>query len=263
VRPHGISKGKYLQVYAPIANENIFTNLWQGPYYGYERVLETFELTDKPRRIKPVSIYYHTYSTSKVAGLQALRKVYNWALNQPLHPVFTSDFIRKVHDFHTFAIAKEGRGWRVRGSGELRTLRMPFPEATVLASLASSQGVAGATSGTEGAYLHLSGATAWIANPAAANAPDLTGAAPRAWLHDANARVNRWTQSENGATTAFRLDGYVPLHFALSGIRPSCTVSANGRALTADTKTENQRNDLRTYRLPDASAQIQINCADR
>ena len=82
-------------------------------------------MTDKPRRIKPVGIYYHTYSASKAAGLKALKKVYDWALSQPLHPVRTSEFIRKVQDFHTYAIAREGDGWRVRGAGQLRTLRMP------------------------------------------------------------------------------------------------------------------------------------------
>ena len=52
--------------------------------------------------------------------------MYDWALSQPLHPVRTSEFIRKVQDFHTYAIAREGDGWRVRGAGQLRTLRMPY-----------------------------------------------------------------------------------------------------------------------------------------
>ena len=38
----GIKEG-YLQVYAPITNENIYTNLWTGPFYGFERAIETME----------------------------------------------------------------------------------------------------------------------------------------------------------------------------------------------------------------------------
>jgi len=27
-------------------NENIFTNLWKGPFWGYINVMQTFELTE-------------------------------------------------------------------------------------------------------------------------------------------------------------------------------------------------------------------------
>ncbi|RLJ38706.1 bifunctional glycoside hydrolase 114/ polysaccharide deacetylase family protein [Acidovorax sp. 106] len=263
VRPHGITKGNYLQVYAPIANENIFTNLWRGPFYGYERVLETFEMTDTPRRIKPVGIYYHTYSASKVAGLQALRKVYNWALNQPLHPVFTSEFIRKVQDFHTYAIAIEGEGWRVRGAGHLRTLRFPIAAAAMVAPLSTSEGVAGVSEGVEGSYVHLTGAQAWVANPASALVPSGPTAEARIWLHDANARITQWERKQQGLRTDFSLQGHVPLQFTLSGMAPTCKVSANGQTLAAAKSSEKERPDLRTYRLPDAAAQIQILCAGR
>lgn len=41
VGPLGITKNGFLQVYAPITNENIYTSLWKGPFYGYQRVLQT------------------------------------------------------------------------------------------------------------------------------------------------------------------------------------------------------------------------------
>lgn len=49
VRSWGLRKGGHLQIYAPVTNENIYTNLWHGPFYGFERVIETFEMTDAPR----------------------------------------------------------------------------------------------------------------------------------------------------------------------------------------------------------------------
>ncbi|WP_240456826.1 hypothetical protein [Acidovorax sp. 1608163] len=225
--------------------------------------METFELTDTPRRIKPVGIYYHTYSASKVAGLQALRKVYNWALNQPLHPVFTSEFIRKVQDFHTYAIAIEGEGWRVRGAGHLRTLRFPIAAAAMVAHLSASEGVAGVSEGVEGSYVHLTGAQAWVANPASALGPSGSTSETRIWLHDANARVTQWERKQQGLRTDFSLQGYMPLQFTLSGMVPTCKVSANGQTLAATKSSEKERPDLRTYRLPDAAAQIQILCAGR
>lgn len=259
----GITKGGYLQIYAPITNENIYTNLWRGPFYGYERVLETFEMTDQPRRIKPVGIYYHTYIATKAAGLKSLKKVYDWAMARPLHPIRTSDFIRKVQDFHTYAIATEGQGWRVRSSGHLRTLRLPVSATNMRPYLTTSEGVAGVSEGVEGSYVHLTGAQAWVANPAAARGPSEATAEARIWLHDANARVTQWERKQQGLRTDLRLQGHVPLQFTLSGMLPTCKVSANGQTLAATKPSEKERPDLRTYRLPDAAAQIQILCAGR
>ncbi len=75
VSPLGIAKGGMFQTYAPVMNENVYTNLWRGPFYGFEKVIETFEMTGRPRRLKPINIYYHTYSASKPAALNALHKV--------------------------------------------------------------------------------------------------------------------------------------------------------------------------------------------
>ncbi|MGY8875065.1 MAG: endo alpha-1,4 polygalactosaminidase, partial [Pseudoalteromonas sp.] len=55
------------QIYAPILNENVYTNLWHGPYYGFRRLTETFEITEKPYRLKPYTIYYHFYSGEVLA----------------------------------------------------------------------------------------------------------------------------------------------------------------------------------------------------
>lgn len=158
VKSWGIRKGGHLQIYAPVTNENIYTNLWHGPFYGFERVIETFEMTDAPRRLKAVDIYYHSYSASKQASLKALHKAYQWALRHKLHPIYGSEYIRKVEDFYEFAIGREGEGWRLRGPGRLRTLRLPPSLGTPV--VAESTGVAGYAPGVDGSYLHLAGGAA-------------------------------------------------------------------------------------------------------
>ncbi|KQM71267.1 hypothetical protein ASE76_08625 [Xylophilus sp. Leaf220] len=258
IGPHGIQKGGLLQVYAPITNENIYTNLWKGPYYGYEQVLQSFEMTGTPRRIKPVDIYYHVYSASKRAGLNALRKVYDWAQAQPLHPVFASEFIRKVQDFHTYAVARDGDGWRVRGDGELRTLRMPAALGTPLPQ--ASQGVAGYTAAAEGGtYVHLTGGAAWLQMRAGdAAAP----AAPQGpYLSDANARLAEWTVRDQGRTD-FALKGYAPLAFGLANAG-NCQVRANQRLLTPTRAASPATPAVQQFRLSDAAAQIQLQCPAR
>ena len=247
----GIRKNGYLQVYAPITNENIYTNLWRGPFYGFERVIESFEMTDTPRRLKPVDIYYHTYSASKRAGINALHRVFNWTQSQSLHPVFASEYMTKVADFHNLAIAREGQGWRIRGDGNLRTLRLP---AELRPEMTAAQGVAGYSPAPEGIYVHLTGPSAWFSSAGA------TGKTP--YLHDANGRISDWLRSSNQGKQrlTFRLNGHQPLDFRLANAS-ACQVEINGKPATA-LRTESQNSpQLTRFKLKDAAAKIEISCA--
>lgn len=249
----GIRKNGLLQVYAPITNENVYTNLWSGPFYGFQRAIETFEMTGSPRRIKPVGIYYHVYSASKPAALKALKKVYDWSLAQPLHPVHASEFIAKVQDFHDYAIARDGNGWRLRSSnGALRTVRLPA--ALGQPQLANSQAVAGWRQGQEGHYVHLSGPAAVLH----------TGAQPATgpYLVEANARLTHWQFQEEGLGAQFRLQGHVPLEFALSHAQ-ACQVRANQRPLTALSPAAQTPAAVQQFKLSDAASEIQILCPAR
>lgn len=250
---HGLLRDGLLQVYAPITNENIYTNLWRGPYYGYERVIESFTMTGHPRRIKPVDIYYHTYSASKRAGLKAVQKALDWALKQPLHPVFASEYIRKVQDFHSLALAREGKFWRVRSNGELRTLRLPA--ALGRPKLDSSTGVAGFFDGPEGKYIHMTGQTASFETT---QAP--TAEAP--YLAEANARLNNWNADQRKNRIEFILQGHVALQFAL-GASDTCRVQANNRAILPARSEAAAQGTLRHFRLNDVTAKIRIDCPAR
>ena len=64
----GLQRDKGFQVFAPNQNENVYTKDWLGPFYGFERVIETFEFTEKPRRLKPINIYFHTYGDKNWRG---------------------------------------------------------------------------------------------------------------------------------------------------------------------------------------------------
>jgi len=246
---HGIEKDGFLQVYAPITNENIYTNLWRGPYYGFERVIESFEMTETPRRIKPVGIYYHTYSASKRAGLNALHKAFAWTKTQSLHPVFASEYMLKVRDFHDLAIAREDGGWRVRGNGDLRTLRISGDAPR----LENSQGIAGYNQGREGHYVHLAGASAWFET-----ATEPSSDRPR--LIDANARISDWRAE--GHALNFALKGHLPLEFTLS-MPPGCSARANGQSLLPHRNSREGKTAVHHYRHAHAAAQIQIRCPGR
>lgn len=239
VGPLGISEGGHLQVFAPNQNENRYTNLWTGPFYGYERAIETFELTERPLRLKPINIYYHTYSASKTGSLKALKKVYDWALKQPVFPVFASTYIRKVIDFHELAIAFDGEGWRIVGGSEVRTLRVPkrmgYPD------LNRSEGVLGWWDEEDVRYIHLGGA--------AESRLVMDDKPPsRIGLARANARV----QAMSGG---WRVEGFQPLELELANA-DRCRVLVNGK--TAVTRS-NGRGRI-SVRHPAASATVEAHC---
>lgn len=213
----GILRGAALQVFAPNQNENLYTNEWRGPYWGYQRVIETFELTETPRRLKPVNIYYHTYSATKEASLAALHRVYGWALAQPLVHVFASDYIRAVQDFHRLVLARDWRraqpAWRVRGAHALRTLRLP---SEVAVDLLASEGVAGVAPGPGARYLHLGAAQAEVVLGTGARVP---------YVRFASGFIEQWQRSTTGAR--FVLVSYGDAEFTLAGAR-GCRVAVDG-----------------------------------
>ena len=124
VAPLGLQRDEYYQIYTGAQNENVYTNDWLGPFWGFKKVVQTFKLTNSPRRLKPIDIYYHIYSGSKIASLNALRYVFDWSLKQDVMPIFTSAYIPKVMDYFAISIANEKDEWLFDGMRDLKTLRI-------------------------------------------------------------------------------------------------------------------------------------------
>ena len=227
IAAQGIRKDTWYQVFAPMQNENVYTNNWTGPFYGYERVIETFELTEAPHRFKPINIYYHTYSASKVASLKALRKVYEYAMAQPVTPVHVAEYIRKVLDFERMAMARDlvSGDLIVRGDGALRTLRSGIDAA--VPDLATSVAVAGYASGPNARYITLAGPEARLALGAAGAAPNPAHAA---YLFDANGAISEIARA--GGAFGFTLTSHVAPSFRLANAE-RCTVTINGKPARA------------------------------
>ncbi|MDH4944742.1 endo alpha-1,4 polygalactosaminidase [Sulfurimonas sp. C5] len=153
IAPYGIKRGDYYQVYTGAQNENVFTNDWLGPFWGFKRVTQTFELTNSPRRFKPIDIYYHLYSGSKRASLEALKYVFNWALKQDVMPIYTSEYIPKVMDMYEVSMANEGNNWLINGMKDLKTIR--FEDFTQAIDMKNSQGTIGITQFENHTYVSL------------------------------------------------------------------------------------------------------------
>lgn len=216
--------GERFQTYAPIMNENVYTNLWTGPFYGFEKVIETLELTGSPRRLKPIDIYYHFYSGAKTASLKALVKVYEWVEKQETFPVWASEYVEKVKGFLTTGVAETpDGGWRITGIGSLRTIRVDknagWPD------FARSTGIAGFRDIPQGRYVHLTGkspAYLYLVDKKPNGVP---------YLHSSNAGIAEW--EKRGNVVDFRLRGHSPVKMTIAGASGGCVVSWRGGELAS------------------------------
>ncbi|WP_457567505.1 endo alpha-1,4 polygalactosaminidase [Desulfurobacterium sp.] len=214
ISPMGINKGKYFQVYAPVQNENIYTNLWKN-FGGYVRVIQTFKLTEKPRRLKPISIYYHWYSGQKIASLKALKKVYEWALSRNPIPEYLSIYAQKVMEFRGGAMAKKGNRWVFKTAGDLRTVRIPASEGYPVIN--KSKGVVGYKKINNSIYISLDNSGSYEIK--LAKHPENPFV-----LVESNGRITQFTREKGRYKISFK--GYVPLEITVR--EEGCHVESSG-----------------------------------
>lgn len=144
VAPISVPVGSEWQIYASMSNENTYTDLWSDRFFGYRHVLQTIRRTEMPIRVKPINLYYHSYSAEKVAAANALIQVHEAVRDQEIAPIFTSEFAAIATGFYSTRLIPLGdRRWRVEDRGALQTLR--FDRASPVAvDFARSSGVLGA-----------------------------------------------------------------------------------------------------------------------
>ncbi|MGG4619158.1 endo alpha-1,4 polygalactosaminidase [Pseudomonas aeruginosa] len=223
-----------VQYYAPIINENVYTNLWQGPYYGFRGVIDTFALTDSPRRLRGLHLYYHFYSGTKQASIRTMHQIY--AAMQAEHPLslWMSDYIPRLEGLHRASLAKRADGsWQLRGFAALRTVRLD--PALGWPDLGRSTGVAGVRDLPQGRYVHLSAANARLVLRDSRD--------PRPALEEANLPLKHWRYRDDGRVE-FAFAGHLPLRLVVRAAG-DCRLSAAGKAFPGKAG-----NGLWTFELP-------------
>ena len=222
VPPLGYKINDHLQVYAPIASEHFYTNNWQGPFYGFNRVIETMRLTESPRRLKPMHIHYHFYSGSKIASINALKSVYDWSLTQEHRAIWVSEYGKKVNEFHnvTLSLRLDG-GWDIRGLNTLRTLRSPT--SSRWPDLERSKGVAGFRDTPQGRYLHLVPEHGHVLLYTTRKPP----LSP--YLLHSNGYIEEWQKSADGIH--FHVHAHSPVELVIASRETKCIINWAGRTL--------------------------------
>lgn len=157
VAPRVMPWGDELQIHAANQNEFMYANGWNGPFFGgFADVIDTFERTETPRRLKPVNVYYHFYSATSLSSLRALEKIHRWCMEQPLHPVTALTYANIAREAHEARIYELGpRQWRIATGGHVQTFSLP---ATLgQPDLPRSQGVLGWIKHGDSLFVHTDG----------------------------------------------------------------------------------------------------------
>lgn len=200
ISPSGIERDGFYQIYAAQTNENIYTNLWRFPFWGFERILETQDITDKPLRLKPINIYYHFYSLSKYDSLNALKKVYDKSLEKEIILKFTSEYIRTVLDFYKSQMFNYKDNWLIVSDGFIKTIRLKDTYAEI------NENVCGYRKINSENYFSLCSSPPYKIK--------LTSQLSKTpYIEKSNAKVESFQKVSNGYKIV--LKGYIPIRYSL------------------------------------------------
>jgi len=214
VSPMARTAGEYVQVYAPIMNENVYTNNWTGPFYGFQRVIDTLKMTDKPRRLKPIDIYYHFYSGSKPAAMTALHKVYQWTLEEDIFPVYISEYSAKILEYRKIVLARDLDGSvSYSGTHHVKTLRT-FSKNNNF-SLNNTRNIIGYRKLHDAVYLSLGASTTSSIKKQNKKIEDI-------YLVQSNGRVMDWIKKDNSISVSF--SSHLPLMIEVASQYKKCVL---------------------------------------
>ncbi len=154
-----------------------------------------------------------------------MKKDYDYALSQPVFPIYATEYVAKVMDFRDMAVARDGADWIVRGNGDLRELRWM---ARGTPRLGDAQGVVGYDKAAGGIYIHMDdGAARFTIAPEAESAKS-------PYIAEAAAFVRNFTRNRN--ELSFEAGGYYKPFVRLDNAG-TCRVKVNG-ALARTTRAQ-------------------------
>ena len=223
--------GSTYQIHCGQANENILTNLWEGPYYGFQEIIETMKRTGSPKRIKPIDIYYHFYSGEYQSSLEALQNVYEWVLKQNVALVYTSQYIKMMQGYLQAEIFRNDQGhFLIKNYHHCLTVR--FDHMSGLPDLRHSKNVTGFSQQPQGLYVSLKPNTS-EATIAFLSASDITQNIP--YIESATGWVMKSNVSGNSILIEFQGFGSGTIQMAGLKKRHQYTVNQKHQ-VTTDSK---------------------------
>lgn len=181
--------GGKIQVHSSNTNEIPYTNNWKAPFSGQLKLLETFENTDKPIRMKPMNVYYHFYSGEKLSSLNTLKKIFNYVESIDVFPMFSSSYAQLVEDYVSYSITKTPNdSYNIANHKSLKTFRLDSSNSTPNYKL--SRNVIGHKKINDSLYIFLGTEDSSQVFLTDKKINDV-------YLHESNLRFSQFTRSED------------------------------------------------------------------
>ena len=220
-----------VQFHCGQANENILTNHWTKPIFGFKGIITTMERTGFPRRIKPIDIYYHFYCGQYKASLKALQDVYEWVIKQDIACVFTSDYLKMAKGYLSARIYNEETGrYIIEDYGECLTFR--FDLGSRVPDLSLSENVLGFIKEPQGLYVSLTPGKK-RAVIVMSNEIDSTNLRyKRPYLRKASGWVNSFEMGKELLKLDYK--GFSIGRIEIGGMEPKTLFKINGAAIEKD-----------------------------
>jgi hypothetical protein len=116
--------GKEKIIYASNSNENTYTELWTGNFFGFKHLIGSLKRTAVPILLKPANVYYHIYSGEREASLHALKSNLDYIRTLSITPVAASHYIEIANGFYSGELEELAHNkWKVSNRKRLQTVR--------------------------------------------------------------------------------------------------------------------------------------------
>lgn len=223
-----------IQYHTAAAGDFHYTTSWTRDFDGMKNLVEYFQMTEKPYRLRPMNVYFHFYLAERQLGLDGLQTALDYVEKQDCAPIFAADYPPIVADFITMKMGKMPDGALVvENLGNLRTIR--FDNQKKFVDLSRSQGVIGYTVQDQSLYVHLD-----------------EGLEHRIFLQDqtpsqvnlerGSHNIEGWRPGPN--KVAFRLKGTGPAFFTLANLAPNASYRVKVGGLGDQTLKTDSRGTL-------------------
>ncbi|GMU52120.1 MAG: hypothetical protein AMXMBFR33_12660 [Candidatus Xenobia bacterium] len=209
-----------IQYHTAAAGDFYYTHSWTRNFDGMKELVDYYQKTEKPYRLRPMNAYFHFYLAEKQPGLDGLKAAFDYVLKQDFAPIFAADYVPIVKDFITMRYGRAVDGSLVvHNQGPLRTIRLDGVKQAV--DLNRSQGVIGFVVEGNSLYVHLEEGSKhriFLQDPA----PSKT------YLVKGSHYIDGWRLTNQGVS--FRFQGTGPAFFTLANLAPNASyrVSVGG-----------------------------------
>ncbi len=155
VYPLARKPGGIIQLYATANAENEYTNAWKDYFYRFELLPATLKNTESPRRIKPIHLYYHSYSGEFQASVNAILKNIAYIRTQSPIAILTGRYCDIGKGFFTTNIERIGNDiWKISNRQGLQTIRFDHVQ-NQMVDFNQSKGIIGFREHQGSLYVYL------------------------------------------------------------------------------------------------------------